>query len=61
MAMERAKEWGAKIPIGVLYKNPNPKPSIDAADPALQGTPLARQMNLSPNKETRKKLIEEYV
>jgi 2-oxoglutarate ferredoxin oxidoreductase subunit beta len=61
MAMERAKEWGAKIPIGVLYKNPNPKPSIDAADPTLQGTPLARQMNLSPNKETRKKLIEEYV
>ncbi|HET9869139.1 MAG TPA: thiamine pyrophosphate-dependent enzyme, partial [bacterium] len=60
-AMERAKEWGAQIPIGVLYKNPNPKPSIDAADPALQGTPLARQTKLGLTKEQRAKLIEEYV
>ena len=60
-AMARAKEWGAKIPIGILYKNPAPKPSIDAADVTLQGTPLARQRNIAINKEQRKKLIEEYV
>jgi 2-oxoglutarate ferredoxin oxidoreductase subunit beta len=60
-AMDRAKEWGTQIPIGVLYKNPNPKPSLDAADPALQGTALARQTKLGLTKEQRHKLIEEYV
>jgi 2-oxoglutarate ferredoxin oxidoreductase subunit beta len=60
-AMERSKEWGAKIPIGLFYKNPDPKPSIDAADPALQGSGLAKQLKLGLTKEQRKTLIEEYV
>jgi 2-oxoglutarate ferredoxin oxidoreductase subunit beta len=59
--MERSKEWGAQIPIGVFYKNPEPKPSLDAADPALQGAGLAKQTKLGLTKEQRKKLIEEYV
>ncbi len=60
-AMSRAKEWGAKIPIGVLYRNPHPQPSIDAADPALQGEALASQRKLSLDPQKRKSLIEEYM
>jgi len=60
-AMDRSKEWGAQIPIGVFYKNPSPKPSLDAADPALQGQALGRQTKLGLTKEQRHKLIEEYV
>jgi len=59
--MERSKEWGAQIPIGLFYKNPNPKPSLDAADPALQGQGLAKMKKLGLSAEQRKKLIEEYV
>ena len=59
--MSRAKEWGAKIPIGLIYKNPNPKPSIDAEDPALQGKGLAKNQKLGLTNEQRKKLIEEYI
>ena len=61
VAMDRAKEWGTKIPIGVLYKNPNPKPSIDAEDPALQGAGLAKTKKLGLTADQRKKLIEEYI
>jgi len=59
--MARAKEWGTKIPIGLIYKNPNPKPSIDAEDPALQGKGLAKNQKLGLTNEQRKKLIEEYI
>jgi 2-oxoglutarate/2-oxoacid ferredoxin oxidoreductase subunit beta len=59
--MERSKEWGAQIPIGVFYKNPNPPPSLDAADPALQGAGLSKTKKLGLTAEQRKKLIEEYV
>ena len=59
--MERSKEWGTQIPIGVFYKNPNPQPSIDAADPALQGQGLAKIQKLGLTKDQRKKLIEEYI
>ena len=31
-AMDRALEWGEKIPIGLFYRNPNPPPSLDAQD-----------------------------
>ena len=60
-AMERAKEWGTQIPIGVLYKNPNPRPSIDAEDPALQGEGLAKTKKLGLTADQRKKLIAEYM
>jgi 2-oxoglutarate ferredoxin oxidoreductase subunit beta len=59
--IERSKEWGVKIPIGVFYKNPSPKPSLDSADPALQGEGLAKVKKLGLTKEQRKKVIEEYL
>jgi 2-oxoglutarate/2-oxoacid ferredoxin oxidoreductase subunit beta len=59
-AMDRALEWGEKIPIGLFYKNPRPRPSLDHLDPGLQSGPLAR-LPLRVAKETRKKLIEEFL
>jgi hypothetical protein len=59
--MDHAKEWGEHIPIGLFYKNPDPKPSIDAADPALQGEGLAKDRKLGLTSDQRKKLILEFV
>ncbi|HEV3262946.1 MAG TPA: thiamine pyrophosphate-dependent enzyme [Gemmataceae bacterium] len=59
-AMDRALEWGAKIPIGLVYRNPNPQPSIDALDPGLQSGPLVGQP-LGLSKEQRVKCIEEFM
>src|SRR5262245_35546505 len=56
-AMEKALEWGEKIPIGVFYRNPNPPPSLDAQDPGLQSGVLVRQP-LGMTKEKRGKCIE---
>src|SRR5207245_906426 len=39
-AMDKALEWGEKIPIGLFYRNPNPRPPLDAQDPGLQTGPL---------------------
>jgi len=59
-AWNRALEWGDRIPIGLFYRNPNPSPPLDAADPALQKGPLVRQP-VVVSAETRRKLIEEFV
>jgi 2-oxoglutarate/2-oxoacid ferredoxin oxidoreductase subunit beta len=58
-AMDKAMEWGQKIPIGLLYRNPNKKPSLDALDPALQDGPLAHKP-LGLSREQRRKLVEEF-
>jgi len=58
-AMDRALEWGEKIPIGLLYRNPNPPPSLHEQDPGLQSGVLVRQP-LGMNKEQRRKCIEEF-
>ena len=59
-AMDKAREWGAKIPIGLLYHSPDHRPSLDALDPALQGTPLVhRPLGLS--QEQRRKMAEEFM
>src|SRR5207302_7035438 len=42
-AMDRAREWGAKIPIGLFYKDPNKTPSLDALDPVLKDGPLVEK------------------
>src|SRR5215813_12488100 len=42
-AIERAREWGDKIPIGLFYRNPNPRLPLDALDPGLQSGPLVDQ------------------
>jgi len=59
-AMDRALEWGEKIPIGLFYRNPNPRPSLDAQDPGLQSGPLVSQP-LGVTKEQRAKLIAEFM
>jgi 2-oxoglutarate ferredoxin oxidoreductase subunit beta len=59
-AMDKAMEWGDKIPIGLVYKNPNPKPSIDMLDPGLKAGALVNQP-LGLSKEQRRKLIEEFM
>jgi 2-oxoglutarate ferredoxin oxidoreductase subunit beta len=59
-AMDKALEWGEKIPIGLFYKNPNPRPPLDALDPALRAAPLAAQtLGLSP--QQRRELVEEFM
>jgi 2-oxoglutarate/2-oxoacid ferredoxin oxidoreductase subunit beta len=59
-AMEKALEWGEKIPIGLFYRNPTPPPSLDAQDPGLQSGVLVRQP-LGMTKEQRGKCIEEFM
>ena len=58
-AMDKALEWGQRIPIGLIYRNPNPTPTLDMMDPALQNGPLVRQP-LGQTKEQRAKLIAEF-
>jgi 2-oxoglutarate ferredoxin oxidoreductase subunit beta len=59
-AMDRALEWGEKIPIGLLYRNPQARPSLDLQDPGLQAGPLVRQAYVL-SKEQRRKCIEEFM
>jgi 2-oxoglutarate ferredoxin oxidoreductase subunit beta len=61
-AMDRALEWGDKIPIGLFYRNPNPAPSLDLQDPGLMqsNVPLVHRP-LDVNKEQRRKCIEEFM
>ena len=59
-AMDRALEWGDKIPIGLLYRNPNPPLSLHEQDPGLQSGVLVRQP-LGTSGEQRRKCIEEFM
>jgi 2-oxoglutarate/2-oxoacid ferredoxin oxidoreductase subunit beta len=59
-AMDRALEWGEKIPIGLLYRNPNPRPPLDAEDPGLQTGPLVHR-SLTLTWEQRTKCVEEFM
>ena len=59
-AMDRAMEWGEKIPIGLLYRNPNARPSLDLQDPGLQAGPLVNQPYVL-SMEQRRKCIEEFM
>jgi len=59
-AMDKALEWGEKIPIGLFYRNPHPPPSLDAQDPGLQSGVLVRQ-SLGMTREQRRKCIEEFM
>ncbi len=59
-AMDRAIEWGAKIPIGLFYRNPNPRPSLDQLDPALHDGPLVGKP-CGLTKEQRRELVEEFM
>ena len=59
-AMDKAQEWGEKIPIGLFYRSPQPRPSLDTLDPALQAGPLVHQP-LGLSKEQRRELVEEFM
>ncbi|HTH49236.1 MAG TPA: 2-oxoacid:ferredoxin oxidoreductase subunit beta [Candidatus Limnocylindria bacterium] len=59
-AMDRAMEWGEKIPIGLFYKNSSPRASLDRADPGLESGPLVRRP-LGLEREARQKLIAEFM
>jgi 2-oxoglutarate ferredoxin oxidoreductase subunit beta len=59
-AVEAAQRWGDEIPIGVLYKNPQPAPTIDGQDPALQGEPLVRQRP-GLTVEQRRNLVKDFM
>lgn len=59
-AMDKALEWGQQIPIGLFYRSPSPRPSIDALDPALKSGPLVDQP-VALSREQRIKLVEEFM
>jgi 2-oxoglutarate ferredoxin oxidoreductase subunit beta len=58
-AMEKAREWGEKIPTGLFYRAPKPRPSLDALDPALEPGPLAHQP-VGLTKPQRADLVKEF-
>jgi 2-oxoglutarate ferredoxin oxidoreductase subunit beta len=59
-AWTKALEWGERIPVGLFYRSPAPRPSIDSLDPALKAGPLARQP-VGLTADSRKKLVEEFM
>jgi 2-oxoglutarate/2-oxoacid ferredoxin oxidoreductase subunit beta len=48
-AYRKAKEWGERIPIGVIYRHP--RPILEDQHPALGSGPLVRQKPERPIKE----------
>ena len=60
-AMDKALEWGEKIPIGLFYRNPNPPPSLDEQDPGLQSGGVLVRQPLGMSREQRQKCIEEFM
>ena len=58
-AMDKALEWGDRIPIGLFYRNPDPPLPLDAIDPALTGEPLVHQSSRIDG-DTRRDLINEF-
>ena len=55
-AIEKAMEWGDKIPLGIFYKEE--KPTSEALEPALSGEPL---VNLPLEVAHWDKLLNEFV
>jgi 2-oxoglutarate/2-oxoacid ferredoxin oxidoreductase subunit beta len=58
MAVERAFEWGDRIPIGVFYRDE--QPTYEDTEPALHSGPLVDQ-KLGLSKEMFDELMEEFV
>lgn len=57
-ALNRAYEWGDRIPLGLVYKDE--QPTYEESEPALQEEPLAHQ-KLGLNEELFDSLVEEFV
>lgn len=47
-AFQKAQEWGDRIPIGIIYRNP--RPTFEERVPVIAGEPLARQQRFRPEK-----------
>jgi len=59
-ANEKALEWGSRIPIGLFYRNPDPRRPIDELDKSLESGALVHQSTeVSP--EQRAKAIAEFM
>jgi 2-oxoglutarate ferredoxin oxidoreductase subunit beta len=54
-AYQKAKEWGERIPIGVIYRHP--RPLLEEFHPALKAGPLVRQ---KPERPVNQLLAEFY-
>ena len=48
-AYPKAKEWGERIPIGVIFKRP--RPLLEEAHPVLRAGPLVKQQPARPIRE----------
>lgn len=59
-AFQKAMEWGEKIPIGVIYRSPNPRPTLNELEPTLKAGPLVYQ-KYGMDAETRKKVYSKYL
>ena len=59
-AMDAALTWGEKIPIGLFYRDGNPRSSLHVQDPGLQAGSLVDQP-VVVSKEQRRKLVEEFM
>jgi 2-oxoglutarate ferredoxin oxidoreductase subunit beta len=59
-AFDRATEWGEQIPIGLFYRSAQPRPMLDALDPALKAGPLVHQP-VGLTAEQRAKLVQEFM
>ena len=55
-AIEKAMEWGDRIPIGILYKEE--KPTSEDREPALAGGPLVKAFI---GGEQREELLKEFI
>ena len=53
-AYQKAKEWGARIPLGVIYRHP--RPILEELYPALQAGPLVQQ----PPERSVKELLSDF-
>jgi 2-oxoglutarate ferredoxin oxidoreductase subunit beta len=59
-AIGKTQEWGDKIPTGLFYKSPQPRPSLDRVDPALKAGPLVDRPALL-SKAQRREIVEEMM
>jgi 2-oxoglutarate ferredoxin oxidoreductase subunit beta len=57
-AVQMARLMGDRIPIGVFYRNPNPRPPLHEADPVLRGPALVKRP-LGISQQEGRRLLEE--
>jgi len=55
-ALEKAREWGERIPVGVLYENT--RPTFEAHLQALMGGPVIRR---EVDRERLEKILETFL